>query len=50
MRNDLAIVAACALATGAHAQDLQVVNARALFPEGLVMSTGNFSMRNTPAL
>jgi gluconolactonase len=40
MRNVLAIVAACALATAAHAQDLQVVNARALFPEGPAMSNG----------
>ena len=40
MRNALAIVATCALATVAHAQDLQVVNARALFPEGPAMSNG----------
>jgi hypothetical protein len=49
MRNVFAIVATCALATAAHAQDLQVINARAMFPEGPAMSTGNFSTRNMPA-
>jgi gluconolactonase len=40
MRNVSAIVAACALASAAHAQDLQVINARALFPGGPAMSNG----------
>jgi gluconolactonase len=40
MRNVLAIVATLALSTTAYAQDPQVINARALFPEGPAMSNG----------
>jgi gluconolactonase len=40
MRNVLAFVATLALSTTAHAQDPQVINARALFPEGPAMSNG----------
>ena len=40
MRNVLAIVATLALSTTAYAQDPQVINSRALFPEGPVMSAG----------
>ena len=41
MRNVLAIVATLALSTAAYGQDdPQVINPRALFPEGPVMSAG----------
>ena len=40
MRKVLAIVATLALSTTAFAQDPQVINSRALFPEGPVMSAG----------
>lgn len=40
MRNVFAIVATLALSTAAYGQDPQVINPRALFPEGPVMSAG----------
>jgi gluconolactonase len=40
MRNVLAIVATLALTTAAYAQDPQIINPRALFPEGPVISAG----------
>ena len=40
MRNSLAIVTAIALSSPAYAQSPQVINPRALFPEGPVVSAG----------